>query len=310
MNRENIVIAEDSWSLNETKRQRRLDLFDSNKAGIFTDVSSLQTKNEGPEIIYLDRKMERMKGADAGADLVVRPFRRESANLVFDVGLKSKVEDTIFPYKDQVERFGPLSDVQDNNILYFFEEDAAQIVSDMGVDLELMDEEIGGIENVSPTEQQEEFGLEAYRDRKRVQDLRQRLVSLRAQILNKYPQWKDLRGKAFAQKVLNDGEGGDCTKYLTTLAKIEEKRHRIDVFSSRIMAESIPRLHIPTVIDESELLLPEYDLTSDQYIYDRIPILELDARSNSEEDRYVEPEAVVGADEFEVDIDISADDLL
>lgn len=293
-----INISEGSFDLRELARSARIDMYDRDEGGIFTTLSDLKTPG-GNTLVTIGRQMQRTTEKHTRADEVqsYRTFPIEYAKGIFDTGVKDRIGDVSFPFEDDIRYFGPLSDIKSDNMQVFMPEDVAELLDDGGVNLDLMDEELSGIESIPASEEQVEMGktTENYRDQ--IQALQRQLIVQRFKVLDIYPKWKNLYGKDLVAKIAREGEGVECTEYIKLYRRLQDAKDKIDVFSARIVSETLPRIYVPEHVNPGELRFPRYDPQQNRFINEQLGLHDLAVRANKTTES-----TEVEIPEFEIDL--------
>jgi len=282
-----ITFVDDEFEMREASRAARMDLYDNNRQGIFTGIETVNTPRN-QKLVTVSKKMERVSSknnSDRFDELVCHSVGANDADGVFDIGVRGKVEDVVFPYNDDIKYYGPLTDVDSRDMKFFMSNEAVEIISDAGVDVPLFGEELDEIHSIKSTTEQEDLAKATYSYRDELSSTKRQMGICRGKITRRHPEWSTLSHREFLTKVSKYGEGEDCRQYLKLEARLVKGKQYIDTYSSSIMALSAPQVFMPDHIKLEDLKLPCYDIKTEKFIPEMLSmndIVEL-ANRNSEE---------------------------
>lgn len=285
-----IQIVENEYEAREMARQKRIGLYDEEKQGIFTDISTvISPLNQ--ELVTINKRMERVHSSNERFDqLIFKGVSVDDAQTIFDMGVRSKVEDVVLPYKKSIQYYGPLTDVESEDMSFFVTKDALGRMEDTGVDFNIFDEELDEIRSVEASTDQEDLAIATYNHRETLSSIKRQMAMCSAQIISRHPEWKGLLHDEFIQKLLRDGDGQDCKRYIELDAQLRKNKAFIDKYSAEIMADSIPIVFVPDHIDRSDIMLPAFDISTERFMAERLPIDNILEIVNQDPDRVPEIE--------------------
>lgn len=272
-----IETVTNEFEMREASRATRMDLYDENKNGIFSDISTVLTPGKN-KVITINKRLERINGNhDRGKNLSCRIVAAEESGSVFDHAVRGKVQDVIFPLKDKIPYYGPLTDIESENMRFFITEEARELMENNMVDIHSMGEELGEILSINVNTTQTDLAEATYSTRKEIASIKRQMGSCKSKILVYKPEWGGLDRQSFLYKLATVGATPDCAKYLELDARLNKAKANIDKYSAEIMAESMESVWVPDHIDEESLRLPSFDIISERYIPETLPVLDLGA---------------------------------
>lgn len=275
-----IEIVGDEFEMREVERTRRMNLYDAGKQGIFTDIATIKTPKNNP-IITFSKRFERMSNSKESVnEVIVDAIDANEGNTVYDKSVRSKVEDIVFPYKEEIPLYGPLSDIESENMRIFITEEASDLIENDGVDLGLMREELSEISSIPVNKEQEDYAKATYGIRENIASIRRQMAQCQGRILLSKPQWKNLRYDEFIIKLVNIGDSPDCSKFLKLDAKLRKNKALIDQYSASIMAESLNEVYIPDCVSIEDVMLPGFDIMSGRFKPEKYSASKLDTKIN------------------------------
>lgn len=276
-----IQLVDDEYSMKDVERQKRCNLYDDGKQGIFTDIAVVDTPRNN-KIITFSKHFVRMHGDDdeKSNEIILDAVPAGEGKIIFDKSVRSKVEDIVFPFKDKIPFYGPLSDVEDENMTIFMTEEAGDLLVNDGVDLSLMEEEISEIKNIQVNSEQSDLADATYAVRKNIASIKRQMNACRGKIFLGKPDWRYLSYKDFLMKLVEVGSTPDCSKFLKLDAKLRKDKALMDKYSAAIMSESLGEIYLPDCINLNDVMLPSYDVMDERFKPEMFAANLLDSRLN------------------------------
>lgn len=286
MSRKNtpITLVDNQFELREATRMARMDLYDRKIQGIFTDIETIMTPRN-QQLVTLSKRMERVNTKNEKYDeLLCRAVKREDAAAMFDMGVRGKIEDVVFPYKGEIKYYGPLTDVGDKDMKFFVTHEAAESMSDSGVDFRLFDEELDEIQSINATDEQSDLAEVTYGHRQEIASIRRQMAVCRAKIHARKPEWAGLTNAEFVQTLIKKGEGEDSRQYLILETRLLKNKKYIDTYSSGIMALTMPKVFVPEHISQDDIKLPCFDIQSERFMAEKLSLFDINELANQNVD--------------------------
>lgn len=275
-----IMMVDNQFELREATRMARMELYDRKVQGIFTDIDTVMTPRN-QQLVTLSKRMERVSTKNEKYDeLLCRAVKKEDAGAIFDMGVRGKIEDVVFPYKDEIKYYGPLTDVGDKDMKFFVTHEAAESMSDSGVDFGLFNEELCEIQSIKATDEQVDLAEVTYGHRREITAIRRQMAVCRAKIYARKPEWASLANDEFVQTLIRHGEGEDSRQYLMLETRLLKNKKYIDTYSSGIMALTMPKVFIPDHISQDDIKLPCFDIQSERFMAEKLSLLDINELAN------------------------------
>lgn len=292
-----LTLVDNDFELREAARIARMDLYDRKVQGIFSDISIVTTPRN-QKLVIVSKRMERINSNNEKYDeLVCHGAAAKDAGSIFGMGVRGKIADVTFPFKNDIEYYGPLTDVNSDDMSFFVTHEAADIMDSAGVDLELFGEELDEIQSVSAKHEQIDLAEATYSHRSEISRIKKQMSVCRAKIIARHPDWADLYHNVFVQKLLECGEGSDSQHYLELETRLIKNKRNIDTYSASIMSLTLPSVFVPNHIDINDIRLPQFDLNNERYVSEVLTLAEVDEIANKGMEYYEDipelPELVI-----------------
>ena len=269
---DSIISVESNYMIDTAIDQEIQRLGDSGENGIVS-VANLHKTPAGHAMIVSSRKMFRigtglrnkMQSPDAlDRKIIVTMFDANDAHSLYDGSVRDKIQDVVFPFKEIINAYGPLSDIQSNNMKLIVTDEVSERMEDSRIDIDILDEELGEIHNEKANQEQEDLSRAVDNYRREVESLIRMMGACRQRILSRYPDWNRLPEDIFIHKCAT-GIGPDCAEYL----KMEEKRRRykqfIDTYATQVVSSALPKIFIPDHIGINTLRFPSFNQRTRQF---------------------------------------------
>ena len=106
---------------------------------------------------------------------LIKVFTPSNHQAVADTSLEGKFKDTVLAHKDRILDYSPLTDIHSHDMNLFIDEDTAQFMDDVGINVEGMGEDFQSIESVSASPFHEEVSYDAMELKRELHSLEERL---------------------------------------------------------------------------------------------------------------------------------------
>ncbi|MFA7710874.1 MAG: hypothetical protein WCY30_07205 [Candidatus Neomarinimicrobiota bacterium] len=271
-NNHNVITVESNWLIDNAVSQEICRLADEGENGIYGRYRLSKTPG-GNDIIVGTRQIARIgsklkdpkSNSQLSNKIFMNAFPADEPNALYDHSIRSKVQDVVLPFKEQIVNYGPLSDIISNNMKIIVTDEVLDRASDGGVDMSLLDEEMGEVKSVNASSDQVDLASNIDGYRRDLLGIIRMMGICRQRIIGRYPGWVELNDDLFLHKCATEGIGADCAEYL----KMEEKRgvlkRYIDKFSSQVISTSLPKIYIPDHLSIDTLRFPTFNSRTMQF---------------------------------------------
>lgn len=218
-------------------------------------------ESEEPVIFYTQELIRNFKNPDDpfGRRFLLKTFTSSNAMAAADVTLERKLTDSILAHKPQIPDYSPLTDIHSNEMGLFLDEDTAVYLSDVGINVDGLGEDFGGIETIPATPFMEEVALDAGKLKSELGTLRNELRKVQQAILDEIGDQRELESipagsfdLLLAEHRVSDGL---VQKLLESKSRISILEVQLGQASSAVFSETVTRIHLPARIDLSKFVL-------------------------------------------------------
>ena len=187
---------------------------------------------------------------------LIKVFTPSNHQAVADLSLESKFKDTVLAHKDRIVDYSPLTDIHSHNMNLFIDEDTAEFMSDVGINVDGMGEDFQSIQSVTASPFHEEVSYDAMELKKELHALEKRLSDVKRMMADEFEEYTD-------PKLLSDGELNErlakenissslSQKYLILKEKIERVKAQLGELSSAVFTEISTKIKLPKALEVND----------------------------------------------------------
>ena len=187
---------------------------------------------------------------------LIKVFTPSNHQAVADLSLESKFKDTVLAHKDRIVDYSPLTDIHSHNMNLFIDEDTAEFMSDVGINVDGMGEDFQSIQSVTASPFHEEVSYDAMELKKELHALEKRLSDVKRMMADEFEEYTD-------PQVLSDGEFNErlakenissslSQKYLILKEKIERVKAQLGELSSAVFTEISTKIKLPKALEVND----------------------------------------------------------
>jgi len=189
---------------------------------------------------------------------LIKVFTPSNHQAVADTSLEGKFKDTVLAHKERIVDYSPLTDIHSQNMNLFIDEDSAQFMDDVGINVEGMGEDFRSIESVSASPFHEEVSYDAMELKKELNLLEGKLSDVKRMMADEFEEYTDpqlLTDGEFNERLANENISSSLSQdYLTVVEKIERVKSQLGELSSAVFKEVSTIIKLPKAMKVNEKL--------------------------------------------------------
>ena len=187
---------------------------------------------------------------------LIKVFTPSNHQAVADTSLESKFKDTVLAHKDRIIDYSPLTDIHSHDMNLFIDEDTAQFMDDVGINVEGMGEDFQSIESVSASPFHEEVSYDAMELKKELHQLEERLTDIKRMMADEFEEYTDpqlLTDEEFNERLAKENISSSLTQdYLIVKEKIESVRSQLGELSAAVFSEVSTKIKLPKALEVND----------------------------------------------------------
>ena len=184
---------------------------------------------------------------------LIKVFTPSNHQAVADTSLEGKFKDTVLAHKDRIIDYSPLTDIHSHDMNLFIDEDTAQFMDDVGINVEGMGEDFQSIESVSASPFHEEVSYDAMELKKELHALEQKLSDVKKMMADEFEEYTDpqlLTDSEFNERLAKEKISSDLSqKYLILKEKIERIKSQLGELSTAVFSEVSTLIKLPKAME-------------------------------------------------------------
>ncbi len=189
---------------------------------------------------------------------LIKVFTPSNHQAVADTSLEGKFKDTVLAHKERIVDYSPLTDIHSHNMNLFIDEDTAQFMDDVGINVDGMGEDFQSIESVSASPFHEEVSYDAMELKKELHQLEGRLSDVKKMMADEFEEYADpqfLTDAEFNERLAKENISSNLSqKYLILKEKIERVRSQLGELSSAVFSEISTIIKLPKAMEVKDEL--------------------------------------------------------
>ena len=193
-------------------------------------------------------------GDPLGSKRIMKVFTPSNHEAVVDESLTHKFQDTLLAFKNRIHDYSPLSDVHSSNMKLFMDENTAQFVSDIGIQVEGLDADFSEMESVPASPFMEDVSISASSLKSELTLLKEKLLLIKEQIADSFEEYLDpasVSDDEFARRMaLEHVPDGLVQRYLEVSEEIQSVKSKLGEVNQVVFSETSSRIKLPARIKE------------------------------------------------------------
>ena len=187
---------------------------------------------------------------------LIKVFTPSNHQAIADISLESKFKDTVLAHKDRIIDYSPLTDISSQNMNLFIDEDTAQFMDDVGINVDGMGEDFQSIESVSASPFHEKVSYDAMELKKELHGLEMRLSDVKRMMSDEFDEYTDpqlLTDEEFNMRLANENISSNLTQdYLSTIEQINRLKSQLGELSSAVFSEISTKIRLPKALEVND----------------------------------------------------------
>ena len=184
---------------------------------------------------------------------LIKVFTPSNHQAVADTSLESKFRDTVLAHKDRIVDYSPLTDIHSHDMNLFIDEDTAQFMDDVGINVDGMGEDFQSIESVSASPFHEEVSYDAMELKRELHALEERQSEVKRMMVDDFEEYADpqiITDEEFNMRLANENISSSLTQdFLILNEKIERVKAELGELSSAVFSEISTKIKLPTALE-------------------------------------------------------------
>ena len=219
-----------------------------------------EPETEKPLLFYSQELIRNFKDPHDpfGKRHLIKVFTPANHQAVADTSLESKFKDTVLAHKERIVDYSPLTDIHSHDMNLFIDEDTAQFMDDVGINVDGMGEDFQSIESVSASPFHEEVSFDAMELKKELHALEGRIMDVKKMMADEFEEYTDpqlLSGSEFNERLTRENISSNLTQdYLILKEKIGNVKSQLGELSSAVFSEISTIIKLPKAMELKEEL--------------------------------------------------------
>ena len=184
---------------------------------------------------------------------LIKVFTPSNHQAVADTSLEGKFKDTVLAHKERIVDYSPLTDIHSHDMNLFIDEDTAQFMDDVGMNVDGMGEDFQSIESVSASPFHEEVSYDAMELKKELHQLEGRISDVKRMMADEFDEYSDpqfLTDGEFNERLTKENISSSLTqRYLSTIEEISRLKSQLGDLSSAVFSEVSTKIKLPKAMD-------------------------------------------------------------
>jgi hypothetical protein len=186
---------------------------------------------------------------------IIKAFTPANMEAVADTTLERKFSDTILAFKNLIPDYSPLSDIHSEKMKLFMDEDSATFLSDIGINIDGLGEDFGGLQSVSANHFMEDIAYNASQLKTELSELREKFMLVKIQMSEQFENEVDpqrMGDAEFAEcMAVENVNEGLVQAYLAFKEKIKTLENKLGIVSTEIFNETKSKIRLPKSLEEN-----------------------------------------------------------
>ena len=187
---------------------------------------------------------------------LIKVFTPSNHQAVADTSLESKFKDTVLAHKDRIVDYSPLTDISSANMNLFIDEDTAQFMDDVGINVDGMGEDFQSIESVSASPFHEEVSYDSMHLKRELRSLEIKLSDVKRMMVDEFEEYADpqiITDEEFNERLARENISANLTQdYLSTIEQINRLKSQLGELSSAVFSEISTKIRLPRALEVND----------------------------------------------------------
>ena len=216
--------------------------------------------NNSPLLFYTQELSRNFKDPrdSFGKRHLIKVFTPSNHQAVADTSLESKFKDTVLAHKDRIVDYSPLTDIHSHDMNLFIDEETAQFMDDVGINVDGMGEDFQSIETVSASPFHEEISYDAMELKRELHSVEGRLSDVKRMMADEFVEYTDpqlLSDEEFDERLAREIVSSSRTQeYLGTKEQIDQLKSQLGELSSAVFTEISTKIKLPKALEVNDAI--------------------------------------------------------
>ncbi|MBC8198416.1 MAG: hypothetical protein H8E60_11100 [Candidatus Marinimicrobia bacterium] len=189
-----------------------------------------------------------------GSRQILKPFTSSNMEASVDETLTNKFKDTVLGFKKTVSDYAPLTDINSNSMKLFIDEDTAQFMDDVGVNIEGLDDDFTEMESVSASAFMEDVSKDATKIKEELSFIESRFEKIKESIAYEFEKYQNPHNMSeieFTQRMTQENIPQKyIQEYLSLNEQLKQLKHKLGIVEREVYSETSRFIKLPQYIEE------------------------------------------------------------
>jgi len=246
------------FSLEQDTLEAIGNMYDEQETGRITKVSTIQTKR-GSELLVYDSMLMTPKIKQVNEPSVMRWSGDiiKSPDLTYNVVVKEKIKDILFPYDEDFRSIGPINPINSDGDKIFISEDAAERIADH-INFDMFDEELSEIHHIDANSEHKRHADIVMSLRRKIAAIKHNMINKKRDLAAREPMFGNMTTEQILAQCINGSYGDSAREYIRLYEELCKTENEINLITSNVVLDVYPRVYVPGEIDESDIVAPSF----------------------------------------------------
>jgi hypothetical protein len=171
-----------------------------------------------------------------------------------DETLTNKFKDTVLGFKKTVPDYAPLTDINSDTMKLFIDEDTAQFMDDVGVNIDGLGEDFTEMESVSASIFMEDISKDASKIKEELEFIESRLKNIKESIACEFEEYQNpsiMSDTDFTTRMTNENVPEKyIQEYLSLIEQRKKLKNKLGIVEREVYSETSRFIKLPQHIQE------------------------------------------------------------
>ena len=216
-------------------------------------------KNDKPLLFYSQDLTRNFRGESDpfGKKQILKVFTPSNHEAVADISLSKKFEDTVLAHRNKIKDYSPMTDIHSDSMKLFMDENTAEFVSDIGINVDGLSEDFTEMESVEATPFLDDISVDATKLKEELTFLKERMIIVKKQMADTFEEYEDprkLSDDEFALCLAKENiPDGLVQQYLELKDQIDGVKGQLGEVNTVVFKETASKIKLPERIKEYDL---------------------------------------------------------
>ena len=213
-------------------------------------------KNDKPLLFYSQDLTRNFRGETDpfGKKQILKVFTPSNHEAVADISLSKKYSDTVLAHRNKIKDYSPMTDIHSDSMKLFMDENTAEFVSDIGINVEGLSSDFTEMESVEATPFLDDVSIDATKLKEELIFLKERMIIVKNQMADTFEDYEDprkLTDDEFALCLARENiPDGLVQHYLELKEQIDGVKGQLGEVNTAVFRETSSKIKLPERIKE------------------------------------------------------------